>query len=63
MEFALEKCELLYFIRAREPLLKTVKLGDTIVTFTTSARFLEVYFDCKLRWGKHLKRLYTKIEV
>ena len=49
MKFALEKCKLLYFTRAREPLLETVELGDTTVTPTTSARFLGVYFDRKLR--------------
>ena len=61
MEFEPKKSELMHFTRAREPCPLHVRLGDTVVPPVTSARFLGVWLDRKLRWKDHISKLKAKM--
>jgi hypothetical protein len=61
MSFAPQKSELIHFTRARAPLRRGVCLGESVVEPVESARFLGVWLDRKLRWGKHLEKLKQKM--
>jgi hypothetical protein len=63
MQFAPNKTELLHFTRARAPITQRVRIGDTEVEPQTSARFLGVWLDRKLRWSAHLGQIRRKLQT
>ncbi|KAK8086417.1 hypothetical protein PG994_001391 [Apiospora phragmitis] len=60
-EFEPKKSELIHFTRAREACTIQICLGDTIVSPVTSARFLGVWLDRKLRWKDHISKIKAKM--
>ena len=60
MEFAPQKSELLHFTRRHAAITKGVCLVGRTIAPVESARFLGVWLDRKLRWGRHLKEIRKK---
>jgi hypothetical protein len=61
MEFAPQKSELMHFTRKHTGISKGVRLADRMIAPVESARFLGVWLDRKLQWGRHLKEVKKKL--
>jgi Reverse transcriptase (RNA-dependent DNA polymerase)/Endonuclease-reverse transcriptase len=61
MEFAPQKSELMHFTRKHAGSTKGVRLAGRIINPVESARFLGVWLDRKLQWGRHLKEVKKKL--
>jgi hypothetical protein len=62
MEFAPQKSELMHFSRSHAAISMGVRLADRNITPVESARFLGVWLDRKLQWGRHLKEVKKRNE-
>jgi len=63
MEFAPQKSELIHFTRKHAAATKGVRLSGRTITPVESARFLGVWLDRKLQWGRHLKEVKKRLET
>jgi hypothetical protein len=61
MQFAPEKSELIHFTQRHTYPGQGVQLGGKLIQPVESARFLGVWLDRKLRWGRHLKEVKKKL--
>ena len=61
MEFAPQKSELMHFTRKHAGFTKGVRLTGRTINPVESARFLGVWLDRKLQWGRHLKEVKKKL--
>jgi Reverse transcriptase (RNA-dependent DNA polymerase)/Endonuclease-reverse transcriptase len=61
MEFAPQKSELMHFSRTHTAHSQGVRLAGKTITPVESARFLGVWLDRKLQWGRHLKEVKQKM--
>ena len=61
MKFAPQKSELIHFSRKHATATQGLRLADKAITPVESARFLGVWLDRKLQWGRHLKEVKKKM--
>ena len=61
MEFAPQKSKLMHFTRKHTGPSKAVRLAGCTINPVESARFLGVWLDRKLQWGRHLKEVKKKL--
>ena len=53
----------MHFTRKHAGFMKGVRLAGRIINPAESARFLGVWLDRKLQWGRHLKEVKKKLAI
>ena len=60
MEFNPDNCQVLYFTRARQPLLSQYTLHDQVLEIVDNAKYLGVTISQDLNWDKHINCITAK---
>ena len=63
VQFEPSKSELIHFSKTHRSPTATVQLGNALVAPLEEVRFLGVWFDRRLRWHAHIKRVRIKLQT